>query len=364
MTTVLTKSFPLETRPAATAVPSIKGVLIVGGGFAGIAAARALKRADVQNTLIDRRNDHIFQPSLYQIATAALSAAEIAVPIRQLEAKQDNLSVLPTEVKGIDLGTRIAETICRGVGDRKLEYESLAIATGMRPGYFGCDEFARFAPGLKSLNDTEAIQTQILGASDLAESTSDPRKRAQQMTFVLVGGGPTGFEVAASIAQLAWVTLHSKFRKVDGAMSRILLLDGGARILPTIAESLSQSAANSPSKLGVEISTGVKIKKVDDQRVIAAGLRIPSATVIWTAGVSDTPVVRSWDSDRRRTACVRRRFHGRSPGAQRKTRCRQVRRGAWGSGEPDNRDGHGPSGGRHGRAGFWRRVSKCTRRNI
>ena len=149
--------------------PGKKRVLIIGGGFAGIAAARALKRADVEITLIDRRNHHIFQPLLYQVATAVLSPSEIAAPIRQLEAKQKNLSVLLAEVKGINLGARTVEAICPGIGSRKLEYDFLVIATGMRPSYFGHDEFARFAPGLKSLNDAETIRTKILSAFELAE---------------------------------------------------------------------------------------------------------------------------------------------------------------------------------------------------
>ena len=192
MTTALTKSFPQEKPPAAMAVPGKKRVLIVGGGFAGIAAARALKRADVEITLIDRRNHHIFQPLLYQVATAVLSPSEIAAPIRQLEAKQKNLSVLLAEVRGINLGAHTVEAACPGIGSRKLEYDFLVVATGMRPSYFGHDEFARFAPGLKSLSDAEAIRTRILGAFELAESTDDEKERARQLTFVLVGAGPTG----------------------------------------------------------------------------------------------------------------------------------------------------------------------------
>jgi len=251
MTTVLTKSFPQEKPPERKVVPDKlrkvvpdkKRVLIVGGGFAGIAAARALKRADAEITLIDRRNHHIFQPLLYQVATAVLSPSEIAAPIRQLEAKQKNLSVLLAEIKGINLGARTVEAICPGIGGRKLECDFLVIATGMRPSYFGHDEFAQFAPGLKSLNDAETIRTNILSAFELAESTDDPKERARQMTFVLVGAGPTGVELAASIAQLVSVTLRNNFRKIDPAKSRIVLVDGGARVLPTFAESLSRKAA-------------------------------------------------------------------------------------------------------------------------
>ncbi len=292
MTTVLTSALPQNEPQVEKATPQRKRVLIIGGGFAGIAAARALKRADAEITLIDRRNHHIFQPLLYQVATAVLSPAEIAAPIRQLEAKQKNLSVLLAEVKAINLGARTVEAICPEIGSRKLDYDFLVIATGMRPSYFGHDEFARFAPGLKSLNDAETIRTKILSAFELAESTDDEKERARQMTFVLVGGGPTGVELAASIAQLVSVTLRNNFRRIDPAKSRILLLDGGSRILPTFAEPLSGKAAKRLTKLGVEVSTGVKVEKVDDQGVIAAGVRIPSATVLWTAGVSASPVVK------------------------------------------------------------------------
>jgi NADH dehydrogenase len=292
MTTVLTKAFPQENLQVAKAASRRKRVLIVGGGFAGIAAARALKRADVEVLLVDRRNHHIFQPLLYQVATAVLSPAEIAVPIRQLEAKQKNLNVMLAEIKGINLDARTADVNCPGIGPRKLDYDFLVIATGMRPSYFGHDEFARFAPGLKSLNDAETIRTKILSAFELADATDDEKERARQMTFVLVGAGPTGVELAASIAQLVSVTLRKNFRNIEPGKSRILLLDGGARILPTFVESLSRKTAKRLAKLGVEVSTGVKVEKVDDQGVIAGGVRIPSATVLWTAGVSASPVVK------------------------------------------------------------------------
>ena len=292
MTTVLTKTFPEDKPPVTEPVPHKKRVVIIGGGFAGISAARALKRADVEITLIDRRNHHIFQPLLYQVATAVLAPSEIAAPIRQIEAKQKNISVLLAEVKGIDPAARTVEAACPGIGNRKLEYDFLVIAAGMRPSYFGHDEFARFAPGLKSLSDAEAIRTKILSAFELAESTDDEQERARQMTFVLVGAGPTGVELAASISQLATVTLRKNFRNIDPAKSRIVLLDGGARVLPTFAESLSRKVAKRLAKIGVEVSTGVKVEKVDDRGVIAAGVRIPSATVLWTAGVSASPVVK------------------------------------------------------------------------
>src|ERR1700744_3082073 len=248
MATVAANALRTNETQITKAPPRRRRVLIAGGGFAGIAAARALKRADVEIPLIARRNHHIFQPLLYQVATAVLSPSEIAAPIRQLEAKQKNLSVLLAEVKGINLGARTVEVTCPGIGSRKLEYDFLLIATGMRPSYFGHDEFARFAPGLKSLGDAETIRTKILGAFELAESTDDEKERARQMTFVLVGAGPTGVELAASIAQLATITLRNNFRRIDPANSRIILLDGGARILPTFAEPLSKKVAERLTK--------------------------------------------------------------------------------------------------------------------
>jgi NADH dehydrogenase len=274
------------------AMPDKKRVLIVGGGFAGIAAAQALKRSDVEITLIDRRNHHIFQPLLYQVATAVLSPAEIAAPIRQLEAKQRNLRVLLAEVKGIDTGKRTVELMRPGLGCQIFEYDFLVIASGMIPSYFGHDEYASFAPGLKSLTDAETIRTKILSAFELAESVDDEQERVRQLTFILVGAGPSGVELAASIAHLTSVTLRKNFHKIDPAKSRILLLDGGTRILPTFAESLSRKATKRLGKLGIEVLTGVKVERVDSQGVIAGGERIPSATVLWTAGVAASPVVK------------------------------------------------------------------------
>ncbi|WFU45692.1 NAD(P)/FAD-dependent oxidoreductase (plasmid) [Bradyrhizobium sp. CB82] len=292
MTTILTKSFPNDKPPVAKQLPQKKRVLIIGGGFAGIAAARALNRADVEIILIDRRNHHIFQPLLYQVATAVLAPSEIATPIRQLEAKQRNLSVTLADVTAINPDARTVDAICPGLGPRKFDYDYLVVATGMRPSYFGHDEFAPFAPGLKSLNDAEAIRSKILSAFELAESTDDEQERTRQMTFVLVGAGPTGVELAASIAHLVSVTLRKNFRNIDPTKSRIVLLDGGSRVLPTFAESLSKKVAKRLRGLGVEVLTGVKVEKVDAQGVIAGGERLSSATVLWAAGVAASPVVK------------------------------------------------------------------------
>jgi NADH dehydrogenase len=285
-----------ETRPdEATAVveahrPERKRVVIVGGGFAGLAAAHALRNADAEVVLIDRRNHHIFQPLLYQVATAVLSPAEIAAPIRQLEVKQRNASVLLAEITGVDVASRMIEASSPGVGVRRIAFDYLVVATGMRPSYFGHDEFARYAPGLKSLNDAETIRAKVLSAFELAAMTEDEGERARQMTFVLVGAGPTGVELAASLAQMAKVTLRGNFRHLDPANASIILLDGAKRVLPTFAEAVSRNAATRLEKLGVKVMTNVKVETVDEQGVIAGGNRIPSATVLWTAGVAASPI--------------------------------------------------------------------------
>jgi len=269
-----------------------KRIVIVGGGFAGIAAARALRRSDADVILIDRRNHHIFQPLLYQAATAVLAPSEIAAPIRQLAEKQSNVDVMLGEVTGIDLSSRSVDVSCPGVGMRQIEFDYLVIATGMQPSYFGHDEFARHAPGLKSLSDAETIRARILSAYELADTADDDDERARQLTFVLVGAGPTGVELAASMTQLAAVTLRGQFRRIDPAQSSIILIEGGKRILPTFAESLAKKAARRLEKLGVKIATGVKVEQVDENGVIADGKRIPSATVLWTAGVAPAPILK------------------------------------------------------------------------
>jgi NADH dehydrogenase len=284
---------PGESSPAAgVADTGRKRIVIVGGGFAGIAAARALKHSDADVVLIDRRNHHIFQPLLYQVATAVLAPSDISAPIRQLEDEQKNVTVILAEVTGVDLASRTVDASSPGVAVRTIPFDYLVIAAGMRPSYFGHDEFARYAPGLKSLSDAETIRAKILSAYELAAATDDESERARQLTFVLVGAGPTGVELAASMAQLAAVTLRGEFRRIEPAQNSILLIEGGKRILPTFAESLANKAARHLEKLGIKIMTGVRVEKVDEIGVIADGKRIPSATVLWTAGVAASPVVK------------------------------------------------------------------------
>jgi NADH:ubiquinone reductase (H+-translocating) len=285
-----------ETRPGvATALVEVprgerKRVVIIGGGFAGIAAAHALRHADAEIVLIDRRNHHIFQPLLYQVATAVLSPAEIAAPIRQLEAKQRNVTVLLAEVTGVDVASRTIEASSPGAGVRKIAFDYLVVATGMRPSYFGHDEFARYAPGLKSLGDAETIRAKILGAFELAATIDDENERVRQMTFVLVGAGPSGVELAGSLAHLVKVTLRGNFHRIDPSKSAIILLDASKRVLPTFADAVSRKVTRRLEKLGVNVMTGVKVETVDEQGVIAGGKRIPSATVLWTAGVAASPI--------------------------------------------------------------------------
>jgi NADH dehydrogenase len=293
MTAALEETRPRETLPRPEPAPAKrKRVVIIGGGFAGIAAARALRRCDAEVVLVDRRNHHIFQPLLYQVATAVLAPAEIAAPIRQIEQEQTNLTVLMAEVTAVDLSSRSVDVSYATSGTHKIPFDFLIVAAGMQPSYFGHDEFARYAPGLKNLNDAETIRTKILSAYELAELTDDQAERSRLLTFVLVGGGATGVELAASMAQMATVTLRGNFRRIDPAKTSIVLIEGGNRILPSFAESLSRKAARRLERLGVKVLTGTKVDKVDEQGVLAGGERIPSATVLWTAGVTASPVVK------------------------------------------------------------------------
>lgn len=257
-------------------------VVIIGGGFGGVAAARRLKGENVDVVLIDRRNHNIFQPLLYQVATAVLAPSDVAAPIRQLARRQPNLTVLMGEVTGIDLSARTITTTCVEASEFKQRFDYLVVAAGMRPSYFGHDEFAARAPSLKTISDAETIRTKILTAFELAELTSDPAERARQMTFVLVGAGPTGVELAASIAQMTTVTLRSNFRKIDPAKAAILLLDGGKRVLPSFHESLSAKAAKHLAQIGVEVRTGTLVENITERGVIVGGKLIESATVLWT----------------------------------------------------------------------------------
>jgi len=302
-----TAAQPRSEAAALAAHPERKPrIVIIGGGFGGVAAARALRKSDAEVALIDRRNHHIFQPLLYQVATAVLSPSEVAAPIRQLARKQKNLSVMLAEVTGIDLKSRSVTIGSAGVGTRIVPFDYLVLAPGMQASYFGHDEFAAYAPSLKTITDGEAIRGKILSAYEKAELTEDPAERARLLSFVLVGAGPTGVELAASVAQMATLTLRSNFRQIDPAKTSILLLDGAKRILPSFAESLSRKAAKRLERLGVKILTEALVDQIDEEGVIVAGKRIESATVLWTAGVAPSPILKLLDAetDRAGRVCV------------------------------------------------------------
>ena len=268
-----------------------KRVVILGGGFGGVAAARALKGTDAEVLIIDRRNHHIFQPLLYQVATAVLAPSEVAAPLRQLAQQQSNLSVLLGEVTDIELESRRVKVSSPGLPAATIAFDYLIVATRVRPTYFGHDEFAQFAPSLKTMADAEWIRARILSAYERAEHTEDEAARTRALTFVLVGAGPTGVELAASIAQMAQITLRSNFRRIDPAETRILLIEGAGRVLPTFCEALCAKVAVHLDRLGVEVRTGVVVERVDATGVWVAGQRIESDTVLWTAGVQASPLI-------------------------------------------------------------------------
>ncbi|MGO9995782.1 MAG: NAD(P)/FAD-dependent oxidoreductase [Steroidobacteraceae bacterium] len=281
-------------------------IVIIGGGFAGIAAAKALRHCEADVTLIDRRNHHIFQPLLYQVATAVLAPADVAAPIRQLSARQKNVYVLLAEVIGVDTTSRSVDIKYPGAGEKKIGFDYLVVAAGVHSSYFGHNEFAKYAPCLKTITDAQTMRSRILSAYELAESTDDEDERRRQMTFVLVGAGPTGVELAASIAHMATTTLRANFRRIDPANTSIFLLDGAKRVLPSFAETSSEMAARRLAKLGVEVITSAMVEHIDDRGVTVGGNRIDCGTVLWTAGVSPSPIVKMLGvaTDRAGRACV------------------------------------------------------------
>ena len=267
----------------------IPRIVIVGGGFGGLAAIKALRKTRAQVMLVDRTNHHLFQPLLYQVATAVLSPGNIGFPIRGLIGKQKNATVIMGEVTGVD-----AERHCVLVdsADRKgvaVGYDFLVLAMGATQSYFGHEEFAEFAPGLKSLADAVVIRNRILQAFEQAEAEEDPSRHKSLLTFVLVGGGPTGVEMASAVGELVRTTLRSEFRRIDPSSTRIVLADMGNRVLGSFSEHLSNAATKRLRKLGVETLLGHGVDQIDQDGVTVAGERIFSKTVIWTAGVAPSP---------------------------------------------------------------------------
>jgi NADH dehydrogenase len=261
-------------------------VVIVGGGFGGLHAAKALTTAPVEVVLIDRRNHHTFQPLLYQVATAGLSAIDIAEPIRRVLRKQSNATVLMGEVTGVDLEERVVAVS----GQEGVPFDYLILATGVRDSYFGHDEWAAYAPGLKSVDDALAIRHRLLKAFEQAEVEPDEARRAALLTFLIIGGGPTGAELAGAIAEISRHTLMGEFRRIDPRRAKVMLLEGSDRILSSYRPELSGKARVQLEKLGVEVLTGSRVTTIDEDGVSIGERRIESATVLWAAGVEASPL--------------------------------------------------------------------------
>ena len=268
--------------------PALPHILIVGGGFAGLAAARALRRAAVHVTVVDRHNHHVFQPLLYQVATAGLSPADIAAPIRWILRRQANVRVLLGEVVAVDTAAHRV-TLADGPA---LDYDALVVTTGVTHAYFGHDDWSAHAPGLKTLDDAVAIRRCVLLAFERAEWEPSPARQCELLTFVVIGGGPTGAEMAGAIAEIARHALHHEFDAIAPHTARVLLLEGGPTILSTYVESLRASARAALTALGVEVRERATVTHVGDGEVRLGDERIAAGTIVWAAGVQASPVGR------------------------------------------------------------------------
>lgn len=260
-------------------------VVIVGGGFGGIAVARALATAPVRITVLDRRNHHLFQPLLYQVAMAGLSPADISAPIRAVLSAQENAEVLLAEVTHVDLAGRVVHT---DAGPEP--YDHLVLAAGARTSYFGHPEWEKHAPGLKDLEDAIDIRHRVLLAFEAAERARDAAERERLLTFVIIGGGPTGVELAGALAELSRTVLAQDFRNIDPASARVVLVDGGDRVLATFSPELSAAAGAQLARLGVTVRGGRRVESVDADGVVVGGERIAAGTVLWAAGVAGSPL--------------------------------------------------------------------------
>lgn len=263
-------------------------VVIVGGGFGGLWAARALARSPVRVTLVDRVNHHLFQPLLYQVATAGLSMPDIAAPLRHILRRQRNATVLLGDVTAIDRDARRL----RCADGSELGYDYLIVASGARHAYFGHDDWAVHAPGLKTLDDALLIRRRVLTAFERAEAETDPVRRAAWLNFVVIGAGPTGVELAGTLAEISRHTLRREFRRVDPAAARVLLVEAGPRVLSALPETLSEKAAAQLRRLGVEVHTGRAVSAVDADGIALGDERIAARTVLWAAGVAASPLGR------------------------------------------------------------------------
>lgn len=287
-------------RAMQTPSPSARPhVVIIGCGFGGLEAARKLQRADVDVTVIDKTNHHLFQPLLYQVATAGLAAPSIAAPVRALFRKQGNVTTLLAEVTGIDPAARTVQL----ADGSQVAYDHLIVAAGATHSYFGHDEWAPAAPGLKTLADAFEIRRRVLMSFETAETTADPERRRALLTFVVIGAGPTGVEMAGTLAEIAKHTLAGEFRRIDPGSAQVLLVEGGPRVLQAMPESLSQKALEQLERLGVEVRLNARVTAIDNAglEVQTGGgpdgaplqsYRIPSSCVVWAAGVAASPLGR------------------------------------------------------------------------
>jgi NADH dehydrogenase len=259
-------------------------IVVVGAGFAGLACTQTLSAVDADIAVIDRHNYHLFQPLLYQVATAGLAPSDIAWPIRSILSRQENATVLLDTVCGVDLASSEVE-----LTDQRIGYDYLVLATGARHAYFGHDEWEPFAPGLKSIDDATSIRRRVLMAFEEAEMATDEMLQRRLLNFVIIGGGPTGVELAGTIAELARRTLAKDFRRIDSRSARIILIEAGDRILPALPEDLSSWSHAALEKLGVEVLVGQPVTACDDHGITAGNEKIPAKTVLWAAGVAASP---------------------------------------------------------------------------
>ena len=280
-------------------------IVIVGGGFGGLAAAKALRKTPVQVILIDRTNHHLFQPLLYQVATAALTPGQIGTPIRGILGNQRNTTVIMGEVTGVDKELKCVFVTNADRSDVSVPYDYLILATGATHSYFGHNEFEKFAPGMKSLADAVSTRNKFLQAFELAEAEDDPNRRRELLTFVMVGAGPTGVELASALSLLVRKALKADFRRIDPTSARIVLIDMAPRVLTPFSEQLSQAAKRRLENLGVEVLLGHSVEQIDDRGVVVGGKRIASKTVVWTAGVAPSPAGKWLQAETDRAGRVR-----------------------------------------------------------
>lgn len=278
---------PSYTHPIKLSADSRPHLVIVGAGFGGLAAARALRRADVRVTIVDRQNHHLFQPLLYQVATAGLSGAEIAEPIRDVLRHQKNVTVLLGEVNAIDVDRRTVT-----LDDEELRWDGLIVAAGARNHWFGRNDWAGLAPGLKTLRDAFGIRDRVLLAYERAEREENEADRRRLLTFAVIGAGPTGVEMAGALAEIACRTMARNFRRFNPADARVLLIEGGKRVLPEYHPNLSERALRDLRKLGVEVRLESTVEEIDARGLTVAGERIEAATVLWAAGVRPSPLAK------------------------------------------------------------------------